>query len=87
MHCNKQYVGETKTTLRLRFNNHLSTIRRNTDTPVATHFNQTGHSINDITITGIVQINRQDDSLRKHLESVWIRKLNTISPLGINIRQ
>ena len=63
--CNKQYVGETKTELRLRFNNHLSTIRRKTDQPVAIHFNQDAHTIEDVEITGIIRINKPEDALRK----------------------
>ena len=84
--CHKQYVGETKTTLRLRFNNHLSTIRHNSDYPVAIHFNSDQHTINDVSIIGIIQINKDDDKLRKHLESVWIKKLESLSPKGLNAR-
>ena len=84
--CHKQYVGETKTSLRLRFNNHLSTVRHNKDYPIAIHFNSDQHSINDISIAGIIQIDKPDDKLRKHLESIWIKKLNTLSPLGLNAR-
>ena len=84
--CNKQYVGETKTELRLRFNNHLSTIRRKTDQPVAIHFNQDAHTIEDVEITGIIRINKPEDALRKKLESIWIKKLNTTAPAGLNTR-
>ena len=83
--CQKQYVGETKTQFRLRFNNHLSTIRRKTNTPVAIHFNENQHTIEDLTITGIIKLNKSDDILRRKLESVWISKLNTLTPNGLNI--
>ena len=84
--CNKQYVGETKTELRLRFNNHLSSIRRNIDQPVAIHFNEESHTIEDVEIIGIIKIMKQDDALRKKLESIWIKKLQTSAPIGLNTR-
>ena len=38
--CNKQYIEETGRKLKYRFTDHLQDIRKNKDTAVATHFNQ-----------------------------------------------
>ena len=51
--CNKcnygNYVGETSTKFRLRMNNHKKSIRDNhKGLPIAVHFNQADHSINDL---------------------------------------
>ena len=48
--CNKgNYVGETTTKFRYRMNNHKHTINtKQTGFPVANHFSQLGHSINDL---------------------------------------
>ena len=48
--CNfGNYVGETSTKFRLGINNHKKSIRDNHKClPVAVHYNQTDHSINDI---------------------------------------
>ena len=51
--CNKcnygNYVGETSTKFRLRVNNYKKSIRDNhKGLPVAVHYNQTDHSINDL---------------------------------------
>ena len=48
--CNNgNYVGETSTKFRLRMNNNKKSIRDNhKGLPVAVHYNQTDHSINDL---------------------------------------
>ena len=43
------YIGETKTPFRLRFNNHKSSIRRHlSGLPVSEHFNSPNHSLSDL---------------------------------------
>ena len=52
--CNKVvYVGETGTMLYQRFANHISSIRRGIDEPIANHFNGKGHKLNNLKILGI----------------------------------
>lgn len=55
LYCNKCsnscYIGETRTKFRLRFNNHLSSIRRKVQgLPIADHFNNStaDHSLTDL---------------------------------------
>ena len=86
-HCKKVvYVGETGTTLYERFSNHISSIRRNKDEPIANHFNGQGHKIDDLKILGIEGLHQNNIHQRKIRESFWILllKLNTISPQGLN---
>ena len=84
-HCKKvMYVGETGTTLYKRFSNHISSIRRNKDEPIANHFNEQGHKVDDLKILGIEVLHQNNIHQRKIRESFWIEKLNTISPQGLN---
>ena len=78
------YVGETGTTLYERFQNHLSSIRRTKEEPVANHFNLNGHNIKDLQILVIEMIRGKDIHYRKIRESFWIGKLCTLHPAGLN---
>ena len=83
--CNKVvYVGETGTMLYQRFANHISSIRRGKDEPIANHFNGQGHKLNNLKILGIEILKQNNIHQRKIRESFWIEKLNTISPEGLN---
>ena len=83
--CHAQYVGQTKNQLRIRMNNHLSTITTKGDTPVAQHFNK--HPNFNITILQLIReipnINSQDS--RNRWENNRIARLNTIVPHRLNI--
>lgn len=83
-HCNLQYVGETSRTLADRINDHLSNIRRNKSTPVAIHFNLSGHSARHFTITGLEAFKQGETQARKIKETTWQHLLQTTHPNGIN---
>ena len=83
--CNLQYVGETSRPLADRVNTHLSCIRTGKDTPVALHFNSTGHSLSHVSFTGIEKMHSTSSSItRKIEESTWQNLLQTAYPEGIN---
>jgi hypothetical protein len=83
--CNQQYVGETSRALADRVNTHLSCIRTKKETPVALHFNMTGHCLTHFTITGIeLMASSVNSATRKMKESTWQNLLQTAYPLGIN---
>ena len=87
--CNMQYVGQTGQTLRKRFANHKVSINKNKPNPVARHFNQEGHNLQDCCITPIEQLSvRKDKNDNKFAlikrEIYWINILGTASPHGIN---
>ena len=87
--CGKQYVGQTKNQLRVRMNNHCSSIRTNADTPVSRHYNMHGH-ISALNFT-VLQLIRSSDKereqdVRNSCENIWIARLHTITPNGLNIQ-
>ena len=84
--CGKQYVGETENTLHLRMNGHQSDYNcKLPNKPVAVHFNSVGHTFNDLSITVIEQLWRDNVAHRKSRESYWIHTLRSLTPQGMNI--
>ena len=87
--CGKQYVDVTKTALQKRFTSHRSDIKHNrTRKPVAAHFNQDGHSMEDLTIMVIEKILKDtvsSRSKRERYERYWINKLKTKTPNGMKL--
>ena len=88
--CHLQYIGETKRQLSERFGEHRRSILNHrqltTTTPVSLHFNQAGHSINDVRLIPIELIHSKRDSVRKAREAHVIDKAKTLHPFGINKR-
>ena len=79
--CGLQYVGETENTLHATMNGHHSKIRtRKTEKPVAAHFCQPDHTMEDLEVMGIEKIHRNSKQWRKERESYWIFTLRTLSP-------
>jgi len=83
--CRLQYVGETGRMLSQRTTDHLSCIRLHKNTPIATHFNSSNHTIMDFSIIGI-ELSEQTESAtsRRKREQFWQTILNTKHPNGIN---
>ena len=88
--CAKQYIGETKRQRNERFGEHRCSILNHhhliNPTPVSTHFNQPGHSINDIVLIPLELIHNKRDSVRKAREAHLIDKAMTLDSHGINRR-
>lgn len=82
--CNSgNYVGETGTAFRLRFNNHKKSIRDNLPGfPVAEHFNLPNHSLENLKCI-LVGSNFSSSALRKRKEIEWILRINSFVQ-GIN---
>ena len=84
--CGLQYVGETENTLHVRMNSHRSDIRmRKTKKPVAAHFCQSDHSMEDLEVRGIEKIHDNNAQWRRERESFWIFTLTTLAPDGMNL--
>ena len=84
--CGLQYVGEMENALHIRINGHRSDIRmRKTEKPVAAHFCQPDHTMEDLEVRGIEKIHRNSKQWRKERESYWIFTLRTLSPHGLNL--
>ena len=88
--CHSQYIRETKRKLNERFGEHRRSILNHhqllNPTPVSLHFNQPGHSINDVQLIPLELIRSKRDSVRKAREAHLISKAKTLHPLGINRR-
>ena len=86
--CGKQYIGETKRQLNGRFGEHRRCILNHNQlinrTPISEHFNQPGHSINDVLLTPLELIHNNRDFVRKAREAYLIDKAMTLEPRGIN---
>ena len=86
--CNQLYIGETGRRLGDRFREHLLDVKNNSQDvskPVARHFNQPGHSHNNMKILGL-SLHQGNTESRKCTEQRLIFKIGTLSPAGINER-
>ena len=82
--CKKQYIGETKRTLRERFREHRQATNNpshaNAPAAVPTDFNLPDHSIEDMTLIPL------NTSRRKAREAYLIHRGQTLEPSGMNLR-
>lgn len=88
-----QYVGETSRTLKLRFGEHCSRIKKpkQFDTLLYQHFKRTGHSIRNVTVQPVEKVTFDKDATKTvkkaklhDTELKWIKLLQTPFPLGLN---
>ena len=85
--CNRNiYVGQTGDTLYQGMLLNFSKIRTGKiDDPVANHFCQIDHSVDNFKVLGIDQA--QGDKIHREVkDSLWIKKLKTYEPLGLNTK-
>ena len=90
IHCTKCsaniYVGQTGDTLYQRMLLNFSKIRtRKTEDPVAKHFCEKKHSIEDFKVVAIEKVSG-DKIYREVKESFWIKKLKTFEFPGLNTK-
>ena len=83
--CKKQYVGLTTQQLNIRINHHRTNILNKKRIYISGHFNFADHNINDLSVQAIDTIDSFQE-LQK-LEQYWIKTLNTIQPLGLNVKE
>ena len=85
--CNMQYVGQTKHNLQTRFRNHrFNIIHNNNSDSIGNHFNLPNHTINDLSVSIIEQLHNSNLNFRLKRENYWIKKLKTLQPFGLNIK-
>ena len=87
--CGKQYVGQTILTFAHRVAKHLLHIRQLGRDKLQLHFNGDGHTVNDIIFHPIATIDihipiKEAENLLQSLETVWIKRLASLQPLGLN---
>ena len=92
-HCGSQYVGQTKTTLMTRINNHRSTVRTGKDLPLANHMKSHNDTQEPKLRVHILQYIKGDPhsaeakESRDQLERDWMARLNTLVPNGMNLQE
>ena len=87
--CCKQYVGQTTKGLNIRINSHLSSIRGRSRHNMSWHFNN-DHSIDCLSVTPVEKVSddispREAEKELQRLETLWILRLATQQPLGMNL--
>ena len=90
--CGKQYVGQTKNSVKKRFQAHFYQIAHEPQkTEVSRHFNQRDHhKLADVEISILSFVHQGPDSeaalqMRLRLEFDWIHRLRSQIPLGLNL--
>jgi len=88
--CQKQYVGQTKRSLRLRANNHRADIVNQRNSTVGIHFNSGRCSLEDFQITPIFQCPQLENEetttkFRLDVEQYFIETFKSYLPYGLNI--
>ena len=86
--CNMQYVGQTRNKIVTRLNQHYSTIRTAQETPVSRHFRS--HQCKEpypvrIYILSLIKADNAQE-LRNKWERIWMARLSTYVPYGMNIQ-
>ena len=90
--CKIQYVGKAKTPLNIRINNHRKDVNNPKSIPSNFHFRKPEHSLNlHAKFTLIEQLSNIHTTDKKTLqfrlkrrEDFWIKKLETLTPKGLN---
>ncbi|KAG9333552.1 hypothetical protein JZ751_011388 [Albula glossodonta] len=80
--CKIQYVGRTKSFLKTRFSGHKNSIIKQEIRPIPDHFNNDGHSLDDLVIFPIEQVTDSGDLNDREL--YWISELETMEK-GLNL--
>ena len=83
--CQKQYVGETGTTIRVRMRHHRNMYQSQTNRPIYTHPKKHQSDFSIFKLTIIDQVT--DRNHRKTKETLWIQELRTKLPFGLNVIQ
>ncbi len=90
--CKIQYVGKTKNTIVKRFGTHFYDIENKADTTVARHFNDHGVTKDPPFKIHVLEFIHRDPSTKEgaaildEREKMWMARLNTFYPNGLNIQ-
>lgn len=88
--CGLQYIGKTNRQLRVRINEHRSSISRNdAKSPIARHFSTASHTMSQLEFMGIDRVvpsrrNRDVETRLLQCEAKWIFYMQSLSPKGLN---
>ena len=82
--CGIQYVGQTARNFGKRVGKHVNDIKNNKDTANGQHYNSKGHSLSDFRAMVIEKVIPNDVAWLLEREEMWIRRLETKKPHGLN---
>ena len=82
--CRKQYIGCTTAQLKVRINQHRSSINNKKGMYIHKHFNLPDHKLTDLKVQPIDTLNQTNFSELQDLEQFWICTLRTMNPYGLN---
>ncbi|TWW58463.1 hypothetical protein D4764_07G0011820 [Takifugu flavidus] len=81
--CNKHYIGETQNSIHTRLTQHLYNIAGSRlGTTLVRHFQE--HPVSHLIISGLETNNCWTVGQRRRAERIWINKLGTKTPHGLN---
>ena len=84
--CLKSYVGQTGRRIKDRIREHIYYIKKGIEA-TGEHFSRPNHSISNMTIQIIEEVNPKSRILRETRELMWIQHFNTIEPNGLNRKE
>ena len=81
-------MGQTRNKILIRLNQHYSGIRNKLETPVSRHFQ--GHNCTEpysvrIFILSLIKEADNAQELRNKWEKIWMARLNSYVPYGMNV--
>ena len=80
------YIGQTSSPLNIRFNGHRSDITKNPDRcHLPKHYNIHKCDFTKDLKVSILEANITNEERRLTREDIWIARLNTLAPMGINV--
>ena len=87
--CHKQYVGQTINSLAQRAGRHLSVISQKGCMKLQLHFKGDGHTPRDVRFQPLAKISdelspSEAETQLKSTETMWIKRLGTMQPVGLN---
>ena len=82
--CGIQYVGQTTRKFKTRMGEHINDIKNKKDRAIANHFNSKGHNLSDFRTMVIERVIPNDTAWLLEREEMWIKRLETKHPHGLN---
>ena len=76
--CKKTYIGETRRYLKSRLDDHRGYVNNQIDKATGSHNNQPGHSLANLQILILEQVQKRSNAYRKEREEYFIKKFNTV---------
>ena len=82
--CRIQYIGQTSRKFNTRMKEHILSIKNCEDNVIGTHFNSTGHSLDNFSVQIIEKVCPNETHFLLERERVWILRFQTVLPKGLN---